>query len=230
MKARQVQTAAEAEVRRRGRPSVLSKEGILQAALDLAAADPLTPVSVKMIARQLNVSSMAIYTYFASRDELLQTMSARLLEGFHVETGPDTDPLEQIASWLHATRNHLLAHKQLINLLSWDDGKISIAWKNHMGPLFDALRRSGLEGDAIAQTALWITISCVSTTIFEIRTRLAELPVEDEDIRLLTPDAAQGRAVMNDFQSSHDYHARLFDFIVTQLIESVRHLTNARRA
>lgn len=230
MKAGQVQPTPETEVRRRGRPSVLSKEGILQAALDLAAADPLTPVSVKMIARQLNVSSMAIYTYFASRDELLQAMSARLLEGFRFDPAVGTDPLAGIRSWLYATRDHLLAHKQLINLLSWDNGKISVAWKNHMGPLFNALRRCGLEGDVIAQTALWITISGVSTTILEIRTRLADSPSETDDIFLLNPDAAAGRAMMNDFQGSPDHHARLFDFIVKQLIEAVRHLAEDRKS
>lgn len=224
MKAGQVQETAVTPVRRRGRPSVLSKEGILQAALDLAAADPLTPVSVKMIARQLNVSSMAIYTYFASRDDLLQAMSSRLMEGLRVEAGPDRDPIAQITSWLYATRNHLLAHKQLINLLSWDDGKISVAWQNHMGPLFDALRRAGLKEDIIAQTALWITISGVSTTILEIRTRLSEMPPQSEDLSLLNNQAAEGRALVNGLQSSPDYHGHLFDFIVRQLIEAVRRL------
>lgn len=221
MEAGRAQASLAKEERKRGRPSVLSTEAVLQAALDVSAADPLTPVSVKMVARHLNVTSMAIYKYFASRDELLQAMSARLLEGFCLDTEPDAEPAEQIASWLRAMRRHLLANKQLINLLSWDSGAISTAWQDHTGPLFEALRRSGLKADLLAQTALWIMLSGMAAIVYEVRNRLTEFSADAQGSPSLLPQAAEGHAAVSDFWQRSDHYDRLFDFVMRRIIQSL---------
>lgn len=210
--------------RKRGRPAVLSRQAVLQAALELSAADPLNLISVTTVARRLNVTSMAIYKYFASRDELLQALSSALLETFTVEIQPGMDPIQRIERWIRALRAHFLRNRQLINLLSWDGGQISVAWENHAGIMFEALRDMGFDGDAFAETALWIFISGTSAIVYEVRARLTAPSAYAPDPGSLTPQSAEGRALITTFEKSPDHHERLFDFQVARIIGSLERL------
>ena len=218
----------EATPRKRGRPAVLSRHAVLQAALELSAADPLNLISVSTVARRLNVTSMAIYKYFGSRDELLQALSAKLLEDFSVEIHPDLDPIQRIECWIRALRNHFLANRQLINLLSWDRGQISVAWENHAGIMFEAVRDMGFEGDAFAETALWIFISGTSAIVYEVRARLTEPSSYVPDYGSLTRQSAEGRALITDFQAKPGHHERLFEFQIRRIVDSLRDLDSVK--
>lgn len=72
----------------RGRPARISRDMILDAAAALAEANPDELPSLNGIARALKISPMAIYTYFASKDELLQALSDRLLADFTLDIAP----------------------------------------------------------------------------------------------------------------------------------------------
>lgn len=221
-------SAAKKVVRRRGRPPILSRDAVLQAALDLSAADPLTPVSVTTVARHLNVTSMAIYKYYASRDELLQALSAKLLEGFSVQVSDAAGPVERIEIWLRGLRGHFLKNKQLINLLTWEDGQISVAWENHTAALFEALEDLGFTQDEFSETALWIFISGMSAIVYEMRARLMEASPVAPNYERLSTKAAGGRATIEKSRKDPEHHERLFDFQVNRLIASLRDLVAAR--
>ena len=66
---------------RRGRPPRLSRDAILMAALDMLEREPGLAFSLNGLARALKVTPMALYTYFGSRDDLLQALTERLLSG-----------------------------------------------------------------------------------------------------------------------------------------------------
>lgn len=223
-------TASETKpARRRGRPAILSRDAVLQAALEASAADPLNLVSVTNVARRLNVTSMAIYKYFGSRDELLQALSAKLFEDFSPETPAGLAPIERIECWLRALRAQFLRNKQLINLLSWDGGQISLAWENHAGVMFEALRDIGFEGDEFAETALWIFISGMSAIVYEVRARLTESSSPYvPDYASLTKQSAGGRTLLTRFLERPDHHDRLFEFQIQRIVGSLRNLVSAR--
>lgn len=68
------------ERRPRGRPSVLSREGIL----DEAARMPFDKLSVLKLAARLGVSDPAIYYYFPTREALRRALVERWTRGFSV--------------------------------------------------------------------------------------------------------------------------------------------------
>ena len=215
--------------RRRGRPAVLSRDAVLQAALEASAADPLNLVSVTNVARRLNVTSMAIYKYFGSRDELLQALSAKLFEDFSPEIRAGMAPIERIECWLRALRAQFLRNKQLINLLAWDSGQISLAWENHAGIMFEALQDMGFDGDEFAETAHWIFISGTSAIVYEVRARLTESSSSYvPDYASLTKQSAQGRALITRFLERPDHHDRLFEFQIQRIVGSLGSLVSAR--
>lgn len=211
------------ERRKRGRPALLSKEAVLKAAIDLSSADPLTPVTVTLVARHLNVTSMAIYKYFASRDELLQALSAHLLDALHFETVPGEEPLDKIERWLRVMRQHFLVHPQLVNLISWEGGQISLAWQNQNAPLYEALMALELEDDDFAQLAIWIFRIGMSVTVAEVWSRLAP-PIPPASIELVHPIVLEGWGKIGRFHMHPDHHDRVFEYEIEQLMTGLRNV------
>jgi AcrR family transcriptional regulator len=74
---------------RRGRPKKLQLDDIVDAALAILDADGLDAVSFRRIGSELAVSHMTLYTYFASKEDLLNAIVARTLRVPSIE--PSTD-------------------------------------------------------------------------------------------------------------------------------------------
>ena len=91
------------------RPSTLTRSRILDAALELAAAEGITAVTMRAVAAQLGVTPMALYRHVAGKQELLDGVVERLLEELPVPD-PALEPatrLTRIAEGLRAVaRRH----------------------------------------------------------------------------------------------------------------------------
>lgn len=74
-------------MRRPGRPArtVISANRILDAALALLERDGLDGLTMRAVARKLRVDPMALYHYFANRDEMLAAAAARAYSALTVE-------------------------------------------------------------------------------------------------------------------------------------------------
>lgn len=59
---------------RRGRPARLSTEQIVETALVVAGAEGLEALSMRRLARELDVSPMALYGYFGAKRDLVRAM------------------------------------------------------------------------------------------------------------------------------------------------------------
>ena len=79
---------AEAPRPRRGRPSSLTHEQIVEAALRLVVDRRLEDVSMREIAKELNVPVMTLYNYVSSKDELSTLIVDHILRPVRV---PDED-------------------------------------------------------------------------------------------------------------------------------------------
>ena len=64
---------------RRGRPKKLDLDAIVEAALAVLDADGMDAVSFRRLGSDLGVSHMTLYTYFDSKEELLNAMVGRTL-------------------------------------------------------------------------------------------------------------------------------------------------------
>ena len=64
---------------RRGRPKKLELDTIVDTALAVLDADGIDAVSFRRVGAELGVSHMTLYTYFDSKESLLNAMVARTL-------------------------------------------------------------------------------------------------------------------------------------------------------
>lgn len=67
------------------RRAPLSRERIAAAALELADREGPDALTMRRLGRELGVEGMAIYVYFASKDELLGAVAARVLDELRLE-------------------------------------------------------------------------------------------------------------------------------------------------
>ncbi|QZP08153.1 TetR/AcrR family transcriptional regulator [Caenibius sp. WL] len=171
----------------RGRPARISRDMILDAAAALAEANPDELPSLNGIARALKISPMAIYTYFASKDELLQALSDRLLADFTLDIAPDTEPLDAVIRWAQAMRAHMLACPQLINVLVWEGGHTSIAWLERGMVVSEALGRMGFSGEAHARATLWVWHVAMGAINVELRNRDVPQNLTPQELASLDP-------------------------------------------
>lgn len=94
---------------RLGRPSVTSKQAILDAARELLLSEGERALSMRRIAQQLGVTPPSLYGYFANKDKLLTALAEQLYDGL-AGTLDKTLPWQQaLSQWLHNWRNNLMA-------------------------------------------------------------------------------------------------------------------------
>jgi len=81
-----------------------TRRAILDAALELFVADGYAQVSMRNIAAKVDYSPAAIYSYFASKDDIFHALAEegfRLLGAAHMTDAPSAEPLDDIrlAAW-----------------------------------------------------------------------------------------------------------------------------------
>jgi len=63
----------------------ISEERIADEALELVDEEGLDALTMRALGRRLGVEGMALYTYFRSKDELLDAAGTRILEALDTE-------------------------------------------------------------------------------------------------------------------------------------------------
>jgi AcrR family transcriptional regulator len=95
-------------------PAPLSRERIVQAAIQLADADGLDAVSLRKVAAALDVGPMRLYGYIATKEELLDLM----VDTVHAEIRPAGDGWREVLrSLAEATRQAAQQHEWLADLI-----------------------------------------------------------------------------------------------------------------
>jgi AcrR family transcriptional regulator len=100
----------------RGPRRELSIERIVDAAIDLADADGLEGVSMAKVAARLGYTTMSLYRYVTSKDDLLLLMQEQVLD---VEAPPAHEPPDwraELREWVLFTKTVLGAHSWYLDI------------------------------------------------------------------------------------------------------------------
>jgi len=149
----------ETTARRLGRRRRLSHDAILDAASDLLSEIPLEEFTLAKLAGRLNASVMSLYTYYPSRDVLLEAVADQVFELFEApeQTGVFRD---RILAWLWALQRHVEQHPVAIKVMAWN-GRLPTAWLRIWTPMLRLLQEQGLDGKQLAVTFDWFINSAI---------------------------------------------------------------------
>lgn len=131
------------EPARLGRPAELDVPQVVRAAVELADRDGLAGVTLPKVAKVLGFTSMSLYRYVGSKDELLELMRDAAI-------GPPPSPEDDTMSWRDGLRWWARGERQLYLARPWlvriplsgpPSGPNQIAW---MEVALAVLRETGL--------------------------------------------------------------------------------------
>ena len=99
----------------RGRPPALSLERVVESGVRLASTQGLAAVSMARVAAELGSSTMSLYRYVATKDELLVLMVDAAL-GPPPETDPARGWRAELARWAWGQHERIRAHPWTIGV------------------------------------------------------------------------------------------------------------------
>lgn len=141
----------------------LSKETVVDRALELADAGGLEALSIRKLAQSLGVTPMAIYWHFRGKDELLSALAERLWGQLDLSLDPETTWVARFRGLLESLIAVLRAHPAAPDVLMHDHKRTEAAMRATEVAL-ELLRGAGIEPEyaaAIARAALWTGIMLV---------------------------------------------------------------------
>lgn len=95
------------------RRPMLSRDAIVDAAIEIADSEDLEAVSIRRVAAKLGARTMSLYTYIDSKEDLLHLMANQVAGEFLIEGEMPADWREAISEIARRSRECLLRHPWL---------------------------------------------------------------------------------------------------------------------
>jgi AcrR family transcriptional regulator len=161
----------------------LKRERVLETALAVAEREGFEQLSMRLLARELGVSTMAVYRHVTNKDDLLDGLVERLLG--ELEIPEQSLPWEQRLRWL-AREVRALAHRrpEVFGLLLRRRAVGEDATRARQAAL-RALRDAGLESKAAERMERLLSTVVMGFALSEATGRFEGIDVEDEFERAL---------------------------------------------
>lgn len=133
----------------------LTRERIVDAALELVEADGMEALTMRGLGRKLGVEGMALYTHVENKDDLLNAMSHRILSGLELPDPRPTAWQERIravvTAWAGLQDRHPRAFPLVYRHRPPDTWNVTPTEE-----IFDALRSAGF--DALETANAYLTL------------------------------------------------------------------------
>ena len=155
-----------------GREGPLSRDTILDRALALADAEGLGAVSVRRLARELEVTPMALYWHFDSKEALLHALADRLLGALDLRVDNRKSWRKQLRAFVISFTAVLRAHPSAAALIGSLPTAASENALRATETALEILRRAGFS----PKEAAHITTQIVRTTTSMVIAELKEVP------------------------------------------------------
>lgn len=152
--------------RPRGRPARLSREQIVAAVLSILEREPAEVPTIARIAQEIDAVPAALYRHFGSLDEVLDAVITQVLGAGPSGIEPGVPWPDQLATWMHALRDHLLRFPAVLAMID-RSGRTSPAWLESSSALIEILESAGLSGRELASNYLWILETTVGIVMQE---------------------------------------------------------------
>jgi len=172
--------------RKRGRPARISREAIIATSMGILTTTDVDDFMVKTVAERLGTVPMAIYNYFASREELLEAVADEVCLAFRPPKQKE-DWRETLLAWLWALKRHADRHPVIHNVIGID-GHVSAGWFRIVAPIVKLLADIGLREKKLALTVYLFVSRAVAMIRVEAAGRSGTTPRSFAHLGRLKPD------------------------------------------
>jgi AcrR family transcriptional regulator len=162
-------TPARRKGSRRSRPP-LTRERILEKALELVGRDPDGDLSMRALADALGTAPMSLYRHVRNKDDLLDGLTGLAMGRLEVtlpEAGPWT---ERALAWMHGVRGQLHQHPAVVPLLRTHT-RYAPALLRLTNTLLQIVRAGGFDDAATARATREIMWFTFGFAVMELQTQ-----------------------------------------------------------
>lgn len=154
--------------RHRAPRNTLNAERILDAAITLLDRDGAEAFTMRALAQQLDVGTMAVYSHFRGKDEISSAVAQRLLDGIELPPPGGGDPCGELREVCRGIYRLLTEHPSALQLLAMRPlhGDDAIAVIDRMLGL---LCRAGLRGPDAARAHVALMQYTVGSALWNTR-------------------------------------------------------------
>jgi len=134
---------------RRGRPPGLDRDRVVAAALELVDREGLAALTMRRLGRELGVEGMALYTYVADKEDLLQAVGGLVLAELELDLPGSGSWQERIGAVVVAWVEMLRRHPNAFPLVYRQGGEREPVERT-TEELLDSLRAAGFDAGGAA--------------------------------------------------------------------------------
>jgi len=147
----------------------LSRERILEKALELVGRDPDGELRMRALANALGTAPMSLYRHVRNKDDLLDGLTSHVLDQLDLKLPPAGPWTDRALAWMTGLRAQLHEHPAVVPLLRTRT-RYAPALLRAINSLLAILRRAGFDDAPAVRAAreiMWFTFGFV---LMEIRT------------------------------------------------------------
>lgn len=168
LKAHSESDSASPARRGRGRPPRLSREAIVETALELLATHAPDEMTLTEIGERLGTATMSLYNYFPNLDAVLIAAADRAFALFTPPRICSGQPWQEaLLDWMWALQEHFARYPVMLRGIS-PDGQLATAWLKLAAPLVRSLRCAGFEGKGLAFASNWVITETLGMIMMEL--------------------------------------------------------------
>ena len=130
------------ERRRRGPKPTLSREKVIEAALDLVDSEGLPALNLRKLAGRMGISAMTPYHYFDDKADLLAAMVGHALAPLASDLDPNLAWDDQIGAAMHDFHDTLTRHPGVVELIMAEADTVRL--DDFRQALITTLQKAGL--------------------------------------------------------------------------------------
>ncbi len=159
-------------------PAPLQRERVLEAALAVAEREGLQRLSMRLVARELNVSTMALYRHVANKADLLDGLVERLLA--ELELPDDSLPWDQRLRMLAIELRALARRRRELFALLLQRRAVGDRATQARQAALRALRDAGLDRQAAERLELLLSTLAIGFALSEAAGRFDGIDVDGQ--------------------------------------------------
>jgi AcrR family transcriptional regulator len=154
-----------AERRRRGPKPTLSREMVIEAALELVDAEGLAALNLRKLAGRMGISAMTPYHYFEDKADLLAAMVGHALAPLASDLDPNLAWDDQIDAAMHDFHDTLKRHPGVVEMIIAEANMVRL--DDFRQGLITTLRKAGLSQAHSADVLRSLTSYILGYTLLE---------------------------------------------------------------
>jgi AcrR family transcriptional regulator len=205
--------------KRQGRPAGLSRDQVLDAAMELVSSEGVQELTIRRLAAKLGVAVTAIYWHVGDKQALLDGVVDRIIDQFASVSARGSGPEQRLMSIGRSLRRSLLERPDLVAVVQ-RQGRIAALFQPARRVLVRELTAAGLHG-ADAALALRAILTLVVGSVLVDRQVERQPAQQAEPTDLWTADDVPDAPELLEHLTRPVSEEELFSYSLRALVRAV---------